>query len=99
MIKIKGIKLFNYQKDRESSYWLFGFHVENRENFIKAMRERQIMTSVIHQRIDHNTIFGGKTKNLTNQEKFDQTQINIPIHDALSEQDVNYIISSIKKGW
>ncbi len=99
LIKIKGIKLFNYQKDRESSYWLFGFHVENRENFIKAMRERQIMTSVIHQRIDHNTIFGGKTKNLTNQEKFDQTQINIPIHDALSEQDVNYIISSIKKGW
>jgi len=99
LAKINGLKLFDYKSDRQSVYWLFGLHVEKRENFIRAMKDREIATSVVHQRIDHNTIFGGKTKGLINQERFDRTQINIPIHDAISENDADYIISSIKKGW
>ena len=97
--KVSGIKLFQYKKDRQSAYWLFGIHVEKREDFIKAMKDRGIMTSVVHQRIDHNSIFGGMTKGLTNQETFDQTQINIPIHDGVNQKTAQYIINSIKKGW
>lgn len=99
LAKINGIKLFDYKKDRQSAYWLFGFHVERRVDFIKAMKDRQITTSVVHQRVDHNSIFGGRTKGLINQERFDQTQINIPIHDSLSKRDIDHIINSIKKGW
>lgn len=97
--KISGITLFNYKDDRESSYWLFGFNVSKRNDFIEALKGRGVPTSVVHQRIDHNSIFGGKTKKLYNQEKFDRTQINIPLHDGLSDKDVKLIISSIKKGW
>lgn len=97
--KISGIRLFNYKNDRESSFWLFGFHVEQRDGFINAMKDRGIPTSVVHQRIDRNPLFGGKTKGLVNQEKFDKTQINIPIHDGLDDENVEYIIESIRKGW
>lgn len=96
---IDGIGLFDYKANRKSSYWAFGFHVEKRSDFIKALRNRKIQTSVIHQGIDRNDIFGGIQKNLYNQRHFDQTQIHIPIHDFLEDKDIHYIISSIKKGW
>ncbi len=97
--KITGIQLFQYKNDRESANWLYGFHVEDRSNFIRKLKEHQITASVIHQRIDRNSVFGGLTKNLINQQKFDNSQIHIPIHDAISIEDAEYIIDLIKRGW
>lgn len=96
---VPGIQLFEYKFDRESAFWIFGFHVERREDFIQAMQRRGITASVVHQRIDHNSCFGGIRKDLINQAKFNETQINIPIHDGLTDNDVGYIIDSIQKGW
>ena len=58
-----------------------------------------ISASVIHQRIDRNSVFGGLRKDLPAQELFDQTQIHIPLHDALNMEKVHYIIDCIKQGW
>jgi perosamine synthetase len=96
---IAGINLFSYKDEYESAYWLFGFHVERREDFIRALKERGITASVIHQRIDRNEVFGGINRELTEQTRFDETQIHIPIHDALDSEKVDYIIQAIKKGW
>jgi perosamine synthetase len=97
--KIAGIALFKEEKNRESAYWLFGFHVERREDFIRTLKSAGITASVVHLGIDHNSLFGGKQKNLIEQRRFDQTQIHIPIHDALSNADVEHIIHTINKGW
>jgi perosamine synthetase len=96
---VDGITLFNKQDDRISSDWLFGFHVERREDFIRMMKENGIPTSVIHLGIDKNNIFGGLDESLVNQRKFDKTQIHIPCHDGLNSEDVDRIITTIKKGW
>ncbi|MBI2637991.1 DegT/DnrJ/EryC1/StrS family aminotransferase [Candidatus Peregrinibacteria bacterium] len=97
--KVPGITLFKEDANRESAYWLFAFHVEKREKFIQKMRQAGISTSVVHLGIDHNSLFGGKRKNLIQQRRFDKTQIHIPIHDGLSEKDVDHIINIIQKGW
>jgi perosamine synthetase len=96
---ISGITLFDYLNDRESAYWLYGLHVENRENFINALKDKGITASVVHLGIDHNSIFDGKNMELKNQRNFDKTQINIPLHDGLSDEDVDFIINTIKAGW
>lgn len=96
---VPGLTHFEYKDDRQSAYWLFGFHVAKREKFIKALKSKGIVASVVHQRIDRNSVFGGLRKDLPNQEKFDETQIHIPLHDALNEEKVNYIIDTIKSGW
>jgi len=96
---VSGVHLFEYQNDRESAYWLFGMHVEKREHFIRALKERGIIASVVHRGIDHNTLFGGTKKELINQRQFDETQIHIPLHDGLNNEEVSHIIASIKKGW
>ena len=97
--KNSRITLFKEEPNRESAYWLFGFHVEKRENFIRMMNQSGISTSVVHLGIDHNSLFGGKRRNLLQQRRFDNTQIHIPIHDGLSEKDVDHIVNTIQKGW
>ncbi|MCU0361388.1 MAG: DegT/DnrJ/EryC1/StrS family aminotransferase [Bacteroidia bacterium] len=99
LIKQSGIRLFNYVNDRQSSYWLFGFHVEKRIDFIRKLKSAGIAASVVHQRIDRNAVFGGLTKGLSAQEAFDESQIHIPLHDALSMENAEHIINTIKQGW
>jgi perosamine synthetase len=97
--QVAGLRLLEQQPDRESAHWLFGMHVENRLQFIRALKARGIAASVVHDGIDHNTLFGGKRPELVNQRRFDETQIHIPLHDALSSEQVEYIIEAITQGW
>jgi perosamine synthetase len=96
---LPGLVLLDYQDDRESAYWLFTILVEERENFIRRLKEHGIPASVVHLRIDHNSVFGGITPNLYNQERFNQNQVAIPVHEGLSDEDVGHIVDIIKQGW
>lgn len=96
---LSGLQLLDYKDDRKSAYWLFTILVENRLDFIKKMKDQGIPVSVVHQRIDRFSVFGGKTPGLMNQEKFDEYQIAIPIHSDLSADDIHKIINTVKSGW
>lgn len=96
---IPGLKLLDYKTDRESSYWLFSILVEKRDHFIQALKDKGVPTSVVHLRIDKNSIFAGLKEDLLNQEKFNNKQISIPIHSDLTDDDINKIIKTIKNGW
>lgn len=97
--KVSGLQLWQAPTDRESAYWLFGMHVEKREDFIRAMHARGISASVVHQRIDRNAILGGIQPDLVNQARFDETQIHIPIHSSLTDEEVAHIMAAVKEGW
>lgn len=99
LASVAGITAFESQTDRESAYWLFPLHVEKRLEFIRALKAKNIAASVVHQRIDRNAVFGGLRNDLPEQEKFEQTQIHIPIHDAIDLSKAEYIIAAIKNGW
>lgn len=95
-----GIHLFQNEQNRQGAFWLFGLHVpERREEFIRALKAKNITCSVVHLGIDHNSIFGGKQTKLKNQRKFDDTQINLPIHDAMDEKSIQYVIDAVRAGW
>lgn len=96
---ISGLKLLNYSDDRQSAYWLFTVLVERREDFARSMKSRGVPTSVVDLRIDDNSVFGGRTPDLPGQEKFNDTQIAIPMHSELTDEDVTLIIDSINAGW
>ena len=96
---IQGLKILEYKNDIESSYWLFTILVENRIDFIKKLEKAGIPASVVHQRIDRNSIFGGITPNLPNIEIFNEKQVSIPVHSDLTDDDVELIVKTIQKGW
>ena len=99
LAQVPGLTHFVHQPDRESAHWLFGFHVENRLQFIRALKAQGITASVVHDGIDHNTLFGGRRPELVRQRHFDETQIHVPLHDHLSGEQVATIIDVIQQGW
>lgn len=94
-----GLRLLEEQPDRKSSCWLFTILVDQREQFVRAMKGRGIPTSVVHQRIDRNRLFGGIRDDLSGQALFDAKQIALPIHVGLSDSDVDRVMDAIRAGW
>lgn len=99
LANLSCIKLMTYQTDCLSSYWLFPMLIDAnvRTEFIQYMQDKGIPVSVVHQGIDDNSIFGGMRDDLLNQRIFDAQQIHIPIHDALTDTQVDFIIKTIKE--
>lgn len=98
-LRTSGVTMFNRQKPRTHANWLFSMHVERRLNFIRAMRDRGVDVSVVHQRIDRHPVFGGKRLDLPNMDRFDESHICLPLHMGLSDEDVQHVIDAVKEGW
>jgi perosamine synthetase len=97
---VKGIQLLNYKTDRQSAYWLYGFHVENRVEFMRKLQSVGIPASVVHVGIQRNQVFTHESKHsLPIQNKFDNTQVHIPVHNELNDEHVFNIVNTIKSGW
>lgn len=96
---VPGLQLFEYRDDRESAYWLFTVLVERRADFIRKLKEKGVPASVMHLRIDNNSVFGGIRPDLDVQARFDEEQVSIPVHSSLTDEDLELVISEIKKGW
>ena len=97
---VAGLDLFRYENDRESSYWLYGFHVENRDAFISKLESVGIPSSVVHTGIHKNELFThDSVKTLHVQYDFDKSQVHIPVHNGLSNDQALIIVKAIKAGW
>lgn len=86
-------------KKEGCSYWLYDMLVSERDNFIRAMKDRGIPVSVVHVGIDRNDIFGGININLSRQRYWDEHHVCLPIHSSLTDGDVEQVIDAVKKGW
>jgi perosamine synthetase len=96
---VAGLAHLERRSDRESSWWIFTILVERREDFIRALKSRGIPSSVVHQRIDRNKVFGGQQEHLAGQRFFDERQVSLPIHCGLSDEDIDTVVGGVKKGW
>jgi len=94
-----GITLLESNPNRKSAFGLFTLHVQRREDFCKALRNKGIETSIVHDRNDQYSAFGGLRKDLPQLDLFSKTHLSLPLHNKLSDRDVDYIITSIKEGW
>ena len=97
--EVPGIELLRTSDDRQHAYWLFTLLVERREDFIRKLREQGIPSSVVHQRIDRFSVFGGVREDLPGQAEFDARKLVLPVHDGLTEEDVEKIITVVRQGW
>lgn len=97
--KVSGVRLFERSSERESADWLFSIHVEKREDFCRMMMSKGIMVSVVHLRIDRNSLCGGERSDLPELDRFTQTHISLPLHPYLTEADIEQVINAVTVGW
>ncbi len=96
---VPGLQLLRLDDDRTHAYWLFTILVERREDFIRKLKEHDIPASVVHLRIDHNSVFGELRDDLPGQAEFNERQVSIPVHDELNDEDAGKIVQIIRSGW
>jgi perosamine synthetase len=96
---VPGLQLFDYKNDRVNAFQLFTIHVQNRDGFCRMMRENKIDTSIVHGRNDQYSVFGRMRHDLPSVTKYAETNISLPIHDKLTDQDFSYILQTIQAGW
>ena len=99
LVTVSGITLFEARPDRESAHWLFDVHVEHREEFIRMLKSKGVQASVVHRRIDRNSVFGGLRHDLPTLERFDQSHVALPIRNGLTDEDIHYVVDCVREGW
>jgi perosamine synthetase len=96
---VSGLTQFECRDDREGAYWLFSVLVERRDDFIRALGDRGVPANVVERRIDFNKIFGGLRDDLENQAFFENRHISLPVNAALTNKEVDQVISAVRAGW
>lgn len=96
---VPGLQLLRFDGDRTHAYWIFTILVERRKDFIGRLSEQGIPASVVHLRVDRNSVFGGLRDDLPGQVEFNQRQLSIPVNEGLSDDDMNNVVKTILKGW
>lgn len=95
---IPGLQQLDFKNDREHAFWLFTIKVENRDDFALKMADAGVPVSVVDFRIDKNSVFGGMS-DLPNQAEFNEKQISLPLHEALTDEQLDFIVSTVQLGW
>ncbi len=96
---VPGLELLESKDDRENACWLFMLLVERREDFVRRLAGAGIAATVVDLRIDSNSVFGGLTPDLPGQVAFGEREIAIPVHEGLSDADVERIVQTVRSGW
>ena len=93
---LSKMRLLYFDPQNTPNYQIFPGHIKTRLAFAHFMREHGIFVNVNNRRNDRYSIFG-KKQNLPTLAKVDEDVILIPIHNDLTDRQVEHIIDTIKK--
>ena len=96
---VKDIELMEYYPKSEPSYWLYTMKVKNKDAFVEMMLQNGIMASDLHKRNDLHSIFKDSKTTLPNVDNFEKEWVHIPCGWWVTQEDREYIVNTIKKGW
>jgi len=96
---IDGVTLLKREEGHDSAFWIYSILVENRDGFYKHMHENGIAVSQVHERNDKHTCVREFVSNLPNLERTISKVVSIPVGWWVSDEDREYIVETIKKGW
>lgn len=85
--------------DRTHAAWLCTAIVEKRVDFMKYLRENKIESGQIHYRNDRYSVLGGRRNDLPMMDSVEDKYIVLPLNNHLTEQQVEYVCATIRKGW
>ena len=96
---IPGLTLLERNSDMESAFWIYSILVDRKNDFMKYMKECGIAVSQVHERNDIHTCVKEYRSLLPNLDKTIGQVISIPVGWWLTEENKEYIVECIKKGW
>lgn len=96
---INGVTLLNRHSDRESAFWIYSLLVEDRDKFMKHMKECNIVVSQVHERNDKHSCVREYKSPLPTLDKIINKVVSIPVGWWITGEEREYIVECIKRGW
>jgi dTDP-4-amino-4,6-dideoxygalactose transaminase len=81
------------------AWWLFTLSVENRDDFMRAMTDRGVMTSRVHERNDRHSCVAEFEEELPGVDEATSKMICVPVGWWLTEEDRQHVVDCVKGGW
>lgn len=95
--KIPGITLLKQQENAVSSHHIFAVVAQEREKLINKLKAHNIHPGVHYVRNDLYPMY--QKSDLPNAQYFQDHLISLPLHLALTDEDIQRVIDVIKSGW
>ena len=96
---VSGVNLLTRHSDRESAFWIYSMLVENRDGFMKHMKECGIIVSQVHERNDKHTCVNEYKSFLPALDRIVGKVVSIPVGWWVTQDNREYIVDCIKRGW
>ena len=96
LINLDWIKLPSIPSYVWSSYYMYHVQVDNRDEFAKYLREKNIYTTFRYYPLHWVEFYKSKEK-LPNTKYAANHTLCLPLHQNLTNKEVNYIINTVKK--
>jgi dTDP-4-amino-4,6-dideoxygalactose transaminase len=96
---VKGLTLLKREKGFDSAFWIYSMLVDDRDGFYKWMDECGIAVSQVHERNDKHTCVQEFRTALPSLDKTIGKIVSIPVGWWVTEEQRQYIVDCIKKGW
>lgn len=96
---VPGVCLFKRHENDDPSYWLYTIKVEDRDGFTKHMKEHGIDVNPVHARCDKHSCVSQYQTFLPRMDYLEKFYISIPVGWWVGEEERQYIVDTIKKGW
>jgi len=97
--KEPGIQLLERHPDHNSSFWIYSMLIENRDGFYKWMKECGIVVSQVHERNDKHVCVDSYKAALPTLDSIIGKVVSIPVGWWVSDEQREYIVDCIKRGW
>ena len=96
---VNGVTLLTRHNDMESAFWIYSLLVEDRDKFMKHMKDCNIVVSQVHERNDKHSCVREFKTSLPTLDKIIGKVVSIPVGWWITEEEREYIVNCIKKGW
>lgn len=96
---IPGLTTLTRHEGHESAFWIYSMLVEDRDGFYKHMKDCDIVVSQVHERNDKHTCVSDYKSSLPTLDRIIGKVVSIPVGWWVTDEDRQYIVDCIKKGW
>ena len=96
---VSGVELLKREEGHNSAFWIYSMLVDNRDGFYKWMDECGISVSQVHERNDKHTCVQEYKTALPSLDKTIGKMVSIPVGWWVTDEQREYIVDCIKKGW
>ena len=96
---VDGVTLLERDDRMESAYWIYSLLVENKDKFADHMKKCGIATSQVHERNDIHSCLTDYRCDLPNLDTIKNRLTAIPVGWWVTNEEREYIVECIKKGW